>query len=181
MLTDVVTSSARRVLATAVTAASLTLALGGCGSAGSNRAGSASLSSSAVALSTCMRAHGVPNFPDPIVIAGSDGFDSSQPVGGGPTTINGITFSSPAFESAVKTCRMFAGASAPPGISESQKLGMIANARCLRKHGITIADPTFGKTTPPTSAPENPRSPAVEHAAKACAHVGTAIPGIGSG
>ncbi|MGH2870992.1 MAG: hypothetical protein ACRDL5_00825 [Solirubrobacteraceae bacterium] len=129
----------------------------------------------------CMRAHGVPNFPDPTTDPGGEGFASSQPVGGGPTTVSGITFSGPAFESVVKTCNGFASGSAPPAISESQKLGMIANARCLRKHGINIADPTFSNAGGANFRPIQPSSPALQRAAKACSHVGAPIPGIGFG
>lgn len=179
-------TSHRHSVSIALVAVTVVLAIAACGSSSSEHNRSSSPAGSPIALSNCMRSHGVPNFPDPAMGAGGEGFPGgiSQSVSGGPTTVGGVTFSGPAFQSAVKTCKMFGGGSEPPGISESQKLGMIANARCLRQHGVDVPDPTFpasGGVQSSFGPGENPYSPAVEHAAKACAHVGTTIPGIGGG
>ena len=130
-----------------------------------------------------MREHRVSNFPDPTVSPGGEGFSVSLGAGSSTVTINGITFSGPAFESAEKTCKLFAGGNGPPAVSESQKRGMIANAHCIRAHGVpNFPDPTFGQGVSVDLGPgENPRSPAIQRAAKACAQVGTVIPGVGYG
>jgi hypothetical protein len=53
---------------------------------------------------------------------------------------------SPAFQSADQSCeKLLSAGSAPrPPISESQKLAAIANAQCMRKHGVPgFPDPEF--------------------------------------
>jgi hypothetical protein len=86
-----------------------------------------------------MRAHGVPNFPDP------------SPTGG-LVIPNDINTASPAFKSAQQACRGLAGpGTGPPGSSESRKLQLITLARCMRAHGV----PSFPD---PTSAPPPPSS-----------------------
>ena len=58
----------------------------------------------ALAMSRCMRTHGVPNFPDPQFQSGSGGFGIRI---GGP----GIDPNSPAFQAAQKACgKIFGGA-----------------------------------------------------------------------
>jgi len=57
----------------------------------------------ALAMSKCMRAHGVPNFPDPQFRNG--------PGGGVDVQITGVDFNSPAFQAAAKVCgSIFGGA-----------------------------------------------------------------------
>lgn len=158
--------------------------VGACGSSNSKASGSSRAANSNLALAECMRAHGVPNFPDPTRGSGGEGFSINSSPGSSSLTVDGITFSGPAFQSAVKTCKLFGGGSSPPAISESQKLGMTAKARCMRKHGApSFPDPTFpasgGVQSGGLGPGENPRSPAVQHAAKACAQVGVPIPGVG--
>jgi hypothetical protein len=93
------------------------------------------------AAARCMRAHGVPNFPDPDA-------DGGNPVSGSPSTpgitIAGITFLGPAFVHAEKICNPLGLAGPRPAISEHQKEQMIAFAECMRHHGLTQwGDPTF--------------------------------------
>jgi hypothetical protein len=59
-----------------------------------------SIRQSALKMAACMRAHGVPNFPDPIVNTGPGGGVSVRITGAG----GGIDPSSPAFQSAQKEC-----------------------------------------------------------------------------
>lgn len=128
-----------------------------------------------VKYSDCMRAHGVPAFPDP------------SPGGGFPLRTSGINLQSPAYRSAARACgALQPGGTARPAISAAQQAAMIANARCIRAHGVAdFPDPTFGpggKGVGVDLGPgQNPESPAIERAARACAHVGTPIPGIGVG
>jgi hypothetical protein len=118
----------------------------------------------------CIRAHGVPNFPDP-------------GTAGGLVIPNDINPQSPAFESAQQGCRKLAQApEGPTGSSESSRLRLVALARCMRSHGVpSFADPT-SSPPPPSSAnvlggngsylalgtPQERQSPAYKRAATAC-------------
>jgi len=63
--------------------------------------------SQALAMSRCMRSHGVPNFPDPTFQSGPNGGIGVR-IGGA-----GIDPSSPAFQSAAKACGSIFGGLAP--------------------------------------------------------------------
>jgi hypothetical protein len=121
-----------------------------------------------------MRAHGVPNFPDPS--------------GGGGLNIGpDINPFSPSFKAAQATCGKLMPGGGPGNhpASEQQKQQLLAMSECMRAHGVTgFPDPT---TKPPTS-PEgysimeglgsnlfllvpstiNPNSPVFKHAGTAC-------------
>jgi hypothetical protein len=131
-----------------------------------------------------MRAHAVPNFPDPTLGAGGEGFSILKAPGSSTVTVDGISFSGPAFQTAAKTCQ-FAGALGPStGISAAQKEALIAKAHCIRTHGVpNFPDPFFGPGGHGVGinlpAVFNPQSPAFQSAAKACATVGAGIPGVG--
>jgi hypothetical protein len=91
-------------------------------------------------LAQCMRAHGVPNFPDP----------SST---GGLIIPNEVNTEAPAFRSAQGACAKLAqsGGSGQGTSSESRKLELLALARCMRSHGVpNFADPT--SSPPPPSS-----------------------------
>lgn len=106
---------------------------------------------------------------------------NSRSAPGDPVTVDGITFSGPVFRSAVRACKMFGGGNTPAPIAESVKIGMIANARCWRKHGVDVPDPTFpasGGVQSTFGPGVDPQSPAAKRAATACARVGSQIPGI---
>lgn len=108
------------------------LAIAACGGSGTpgnaTRAGGSAL---AVAYAGCMRSHGVPNFPD---ASASGGFDI-------PSTINP---GSPSYVSARQTCaKLLPGPVATPIVSDRERVGLLAAAKCMRTHGVGIADPTF--------------------------------------
>jgi len=160
------------------------LVLAACGSSGASSSKTAAGGSTTpvagqyaqgVKYSDCMRAHGVPTFPDP------------SPGGGFTLRRSGINVQSPAYRSAYQACAALQpGGTARPVISASQQAAMIANARCICTHGVpNFPDPTFasgGKGVGVDLGPgENPGSPALKWAARACADVGTVIPGIGIG
>jgi hypothetical protein len=129
-----------------------------------------------------MRSHGVPNFPDP----GGSGGGIQIPSG------SGINPSSPAFESAQKSCSKLLPGPTPGGAgSETRKLALLKLARCMRSHAISsFPDPTSSRPTPPSgggiafgapgsflSVPQNLiQSPGFKQAAAAC-H----FPGFGGG
>jgi hypothetical protein len=125
-----------------------------------------------LALSECMRAHGVPNFPDPTKGPGGEGMTINQTPGRSTLTVEGIAFTGPAFQAAEKACKLFGGGTAPPAVSESQKLAELQFARCMRKHGVpNFPDPEFpsgGGIMRPAAPGLSRNSPAVRHAAAAC-------------
>jgi hypothetical protein len=143
-------------LASAVACGSLALvALAGCGSSSNNpgtTTGSSTtphgIADAAYRYASCMRAHGVPNFPDPKVSVSSRGNGTSTAVavmvGGG-----GINPKSPAVRTASKKCDGILPG--PGGQSAAQlaaqqhtrELDMLSFAQCMRGRGITsFPDPT---------------------------------------
>jgi hypothetical protein len=114
----------------------------GSSSAGSSQSGSASPDSQAVAYSACMRAHGVPSFPDPKVT--TNGNEVKVAVRVTP----GIT-GNPKFNSAQKACsKLIPGGGPGPGsdhqISPKEQSEYLKAAACIRSHGIpNFPDPTF--------------------------------------
>jgi hypothetical protein len=118
-----------------------------------------------VAFSQCLRAHGLPNFPDP----------NAQ----GQVTVNGIDPSSTRFLDAQKACAKYApNGGKPPTPAEQQRV--LAHAlkvsRCMRAHGITdFPDPTvqpggeIGITIRAGPGSDlDPRSPVFQAAQRAC-------------
>ncbi|MGO9977452.1 MAG: hypothetical protein ACLP01_32570 [Solirubrobacteraceae bacterium] len=89
-----------------------------------------------------MRAHGVPNFPDP------------SSVGGGVQLWgSGINTQSPAFQSAQSACQKLlpGGIGGSAGVSETRIKQGVKLAACMRAHGMaTFPDPT---TSPPSALP----------------------------
>ena len=158
-------------LSIALAAMSCGLAIAACGSSSKSSGTAAAGGSGRLAFSTCMRSHGVPNFPDP------------SPNGGaliGPNSA--INPQSPAFQSAQQSCqKLLGGGGTPQPFSESQKLAIIATSKCMRAHGVPdYPDPTLSATRPRVSlelpATINPQAPAFLKAAKACAGVGDGPP-----
>lgn len=145
--------------------------LAGCGS--SNSPSSATGSTNSVfAMAQCMRAHGVSNFPDPTSGPGGPGLSVNTSPGSSAVTVNGVTFTGPAFQAATKACKCGPPGGAGPKISASQKQAALAFARCMRTHGVpSFPDPTFPagggiKRILPLGL--TPQSPAFQAAAKAC-------------
>ena len=129
-----------------------------------------------VAFAKCMRANGVPNFPDP-GSNGSRGIAIQQRVGSGASlTVNGVTVSSPAFQSAMTACRSkLPNGGRPPAFSASQRAAMLKFSRCMRTHGVpNFPDPSFGtggrvgiRFGPGSGV--DPSSPSFQQAQAACA------------
>jgi hypothetical protein len=132
-----------------------------------------------------MRANGLSNFPDPRT--GPDGGGVGFPGGFFVTSsdaidVMGTRFSGPAVVHAEKACKEYMPPSGPaPTISASQKAAMVANARCMRKHGVPdFPDPTFsGNRITIGNGGANPDSPAFKRAAAACGGLGSAAIRIG--
>ena len=150
----------RRLCAAIALAGVCAAGVAACGS-GRNQGGATGAGVSAnscVKFAACIRAHGVPDFPDP---------------GGSPPP--GLKHV-PAFQTAMKTCLKLE----PPGTSKGkyfnawQRATAVAQVRCIREHGMpNFPDPTFpasGGELLPAIAGFNPASSAFRHAAAACGH-----------
>jgi hypothetical protein len=117
----------------------------GSGAAGGGRPSQTQLQQDSVKYSECMRANGVPDFPDP------------SPGGGGFTfkTGSGVDPSSPAFNAAQAKCRkLLPGGPPGPGSTTHPSAQWVSHmvkvAQCMRRHGIAdFPDPR-------TSVPANP-------------------------
>jgi hypothetical protein len=160
--------------ASLLVAAGLALAVSGCG--GSSRDAAASTgpygpASDPASLSKCMRANGVPNFPDPV--NGGLPINTSSP---GTLTVEGTAFAGPAFTAAEKKCKEYLpGANGPPPAPSAAQLRQeLALAECMRRNGVpNFPDPGgkgLGKTLRLDSG-----SPAFQHAVKVCGGPGGQI------
>jgi hypothetical protein len=168
----------RPSLAVAIAAVGCAVAIAACGSASPQAAAggatTATGNASPIALSQCMRTHGVPNFPDPVMGSGGEGFPNGlirSP--DGSLTVDNIPFSGPALQTAERACKQYLVPSGPPPkASASQKQAAVANAQCMRKHGVpNFPDPEFpsgGGIMRPAAPGLSRNSPAVRHAAAAC-------------
>lgn len=153
----------------AVAALTCAAVIAACGSAG-KPAGTGAGGGPLLAYARCIRAHGVPNFPDPSPTGGLIISDDIDP-------------QSPAFRSAQRACNQLAQSGrGQTDASESRKLQLLSLARCMRTHGVpNFPDPT-SSPPPPSSgnviggggwflalgpAPER-QSPAYKRATAAC-------------
>jgi hypothetical protein len=159
------------------------VAIAACGgtASDSNISGSSSPGSSSgnnsgfLKFALCMRANGVPNFPDP---SGGGGIHISQG--------SGINPASPAFQAAQAKCaHLLPGGGPPKGPPSAQaKLAALKISECMRSHGISgFPDPTLSLPSNPAdygavqdrggvvlAIPKtiNVASPAFQQAAAAC-------------
>lgn len=169
----------RSVVLVAVTSA----LVAACGSTAASDGTSAASARTGLRAARCMRAHGVSNFPDP---RPGGGFSIHESIpAGSSVVINGVTINGPAYTAGLTTCDV-SGAIGPKPLTGQQENAMVAKAHCIRTHGVPdLPYPSFGpggmgvRMLLPASY--NPEAPAARHAAKACASVGTNIPGVGVG
>ena len=138
---------------------------------GSSHKPSSTTHSQALAFANCMRAHGVPSFPDPK--AGGGGFDLGE----------GINPQSPAFKSARLACAKLApGRGGGVQATESQFLAALRFAMCMRARGFPdFPDPTRADSPPGpilvvgpglffrVTPSFDPNTPAVNRAVAVCA------------
>jgi|HubBroStandDraft_4_1064222.scaffolds.fasta_scaffold94196_1 hypothetical protein len=128
----------------------------------------ASPESQAVAYSACVRAHGVPSFPDPKV--STNGNEVKVAIG-----INPSISSNPHFKSAQQACsKLLPGGGPGSGpnhqISPQEQSQYLKAAACIRTHGIpNFPDPTFsGGGVHVAHQGLNESSPAFKAAVQAC-------------
>jgi len=168
------------------------LLLAACGGSGSNATASAARATTkapaTIALARCMRANGVPNFPDPGA-SGNGGLQiqASQRSGSGATmSVNGVPVNAPAFQAAIRTCAKDLPGGGAPTAAQSAKLrsAALAMARCMRSHGVAnFPDPIVG--TGPLGGVAvriggsgvDPSSPAFQAASKTCMPLMHAVQG----
>lgn len=151
----------------AVIAVALAAALvAACGGSHATHPRKSAGASSAIKFARCMRANGVPSFPD----SGGE-VQSSQ--SGQTMSINGVAVSSPAFQSAQQKCQHYISSSAPISGAEQAKFRqeILKTARCMRAHGIK-SFPDSGTFN--TSGALNPNAPAFKAASRKCGIGGTA-------
>jgi hypothetical protein len=167
-----------RSIGTVAAALCATLGLSACGSAGPGNAGTLTNKRDAMlAFAQCVRSHGVPSFPDP----GGNGrgglaIQQSDRAGSGASLkVNGVSVSSPAFQSAMNSCRSkLPNGGHPPPLSASQRQAMLKFSQCMRAHGLSnFPDPTFGggggvRIGLGGASGLNPSSPAFQAAQRAC-------------
>jgi hypothetical protein len=125
------------------------LLLAACGSSSSKTASqtAASVQNEGIVYASCIRSHGVPNFPDP----GSNGggglrIQQSRTSGSGASmTVNGVPISAPAFRGAQQACAKYMPKPRPIGATQVSNLGQAAveMASCMRSHGVpNFPDPS---------------------------------------
>jgi hypothetical protein len=171
----------------AASAAVVALALAGCApgqaapavpSLGGGTAGAPSQASALHLAGQCMRQHGIPGFPDPVLNSvGQVTFSKSQLV----------TVSKAVVSQALTACRVAldrAGIQAGRGHdlggkpSPAQLREIVAFARCMRAHGLTglqDPNPANGQISLPPGVAKD--SPVVLRASRACRSL---LPGNGS-
>jgi hypothetical protein len=137
---------------------------------GSSSSSGSHLTSSTLAFSKCMRANGVPSFPDlsnnGIRIEGS----------GQTITVNGVSVNAAAYAAARQKCEKYmphTSGTPTPAQSAQERRQALNFARCMRRHGVpNFPDPKFipsshGNQTVSLSG-INPYAPAFQTAAKKC-------------
>ena len=125
-------------------------------------------SSSTLAFSNCMRANGVPNFPDlstkGMLIQGN----------GHAISVNGVSVNAPAFLAARTHCQRYLPHSQASQVQAAQaRRRGLSFARCMRSHGVpSFPDPkvisSSGGNQQIYLPGINPQAPAFQAAAKSC-------------
>ncbi len=117
-----------------------------------------------LAFSACIRAHGVPDFPDPL------------PGGGyARDALSAINTKSPQFQAAQKDCMSLAIASGfvqTPAELQKHVQQELAQSACMRKHGVpNMPNPDAQGQIVFTPGGPNPRQPKFQAALKHCAYL----------
>jgi hypothetical protein len=116
-------------------------------------------------FASCMRSHGVPNFPDP----------NAQGVITG-NAADGLDPASPQFEKARRRCAKDLGNSFRPSPAQQAQMRShaLAYSACMRSHGVpSFPDPQFGQGGQVSirihqGTGTDPRSPQFQSAQQAC-------------
>jgi hypothetical protein len=168
---------AGRAVALAMAATGLIVLATGCGSASPKTSVSGpaphDLAADAFRYSACMRAHGLPNFPDPQVSTSQGQTQVAIRLVAGKADVG-----SPQFKTAQQACRAILPAPrnvSATGRSAARTQDLVAFAKCLRTHGLAnFPDPNGqGQLTAEmiTAAGIDLHAPNVLPAARACVGV----------
>ena len=158
-----------RLLVAAVVAAASLAACGADDPQPASTNDQAKMRKSLLDFSRCMRENGI-DMPDPK-------FEGNRVTmrAGGP----GDKTDPAKMRAAEKACAKYRDAVKPPEMSEEQQAefttGAVANARCMREHGIDMPDPTFdsyGGARMEIGRGMNPESAKFKKAQEACREVG---------
>jgi hypothetical protein len=162
-----------------------TIGLAACGSSNPSSGGStsaqgdsAATSNKALEFASCMRSHGVSNFPDP---SGGRIHLQVQRTPNG-TSVNGVEVNGPAFQAGMQACQRYEPNGGTPSAAQTAKATAqaLAMSRCMRSHGVpNFPDPkvqtgpsggvAFGINFSGTGI--NPNSPAFQAAQKDCGSI----------
>jgi hypothetical protein len=119
-----------RPAAALVTALGASVAIAACGGSSSSGAKSASTANTGVQFATCVRAHGVPDYPDP----------RARKI---TVDTHTLSESSRVVDAALAKCQKFQGSSPTadlPRLSDAQltkvQRGAVAYSKCIRAHGF---------------------------------------------
>jgi hypothetical protein len=166
-----------RTMAAALAAATMIAACGSASSptaSGSSTGASATGSTSpALAFSKCMRANGVPNFPDLSSFGMQIAAGSGQAI-----SVNGVSLNGPAYQAARAKCQKYLPAhetaSLSPQAQAQQRASGLKFANCMRSHGVpNFPDPKYYNGGQVVYFPGlNPAAPAFQTAAKSCGGFG---------
>lgn len=156
-----------------------------CGSSSSNTTNDVATGgkqANQIAFASCIRSHGVPNFPDP-TSNGNGGIQISatQRSGSGSSmSVNGVPVNGPTFKRAMTACRRYLPNGGTPSSAKTAQLKAkaLAMSRCMRSHGVpNFPDPQF-QTGPGggfgirLGGPGiDPNSPAFKAAQQACGSI----------
>jgi hypothetical protein len=181
----------RQLLLVTASLIGLTITGVACGS-GSPRSGVASLAATSttapattartdggelVEYATCMRSHGVSNFPDSASFASSTDIRAAK---GQMARISQSQSSSPTFEAAQRACAKYYRPTAPlPHVSPQEMQKLLAVSRCMRAHAVPSfpdPNPTTGELNTPAGLDKG--APQVLAALRACSALGRAA-GLG--
>lgn len=185
----------RRPAAGVLLALAATITIAACGGSGTSGSGSASTGDTALKFAACVRAHGVPDYPDPSSTGGEQ-----VRVTPNKMTVDGHTLAETptAVQRAMTDCRKYSPTATGPATSAAQltklKAGALAMAKCMRANGVpNFPDPQvgtgpgghgvsvgirLGSGTKGSGGGINPNSPAFRAAQKKCNPLMTAdLPG----
>lgn len=177
-----------RALLTPFAVAALAILVAACGASPKNASSTSTGPNQAQAIkfAQCMRANGVPNFPDP---QSGGGFQINVQQNGSTSAVsangNTLNVSAPAFQAAQKKCQKYMPKGKPASASQLAKIRQQAlkMAQCMRSHGVpnfpdpqVTAGPNGRGVAMKIGASANgngkskidPQSPAFKNAQKVC-------------
>jgi hypothetical protein len=137
---------------------------------------------SMLAFAKCMRAHGVPNYPDPRPPSQIPPTHTTEPAPSGGFTANP---NSPGYQTASNDCRSLADATPVTQVQTNQMaVSQLKFASCMRAHGVpSFPDPTSTGDIGSDGAISgmNQNSPAFQSAEETCSKFRPVPPGVPPG